>query len=177
MSQNKRKNLWTGNWSQYIYLIQSGKYLYDLPIPASLLRWIDELRDELRRRPFRWWPLVPNCGGRLELEGRLAKWQTRRLCIPTTSNADASATLNPDWKIPHYSASGAFSSHSPPQPVQASLESGTEGQVLRETRSSFMRLWCYEAGAVQCTVLLQSTTCCSPSAFKTAATSIYDQPM
>ena len=53
--------------------------LYDLPIPASLLRWIDELRDELRRRPFRWWPLVPNCGGRLELEGRLAKWQTRRL--------------------------------------------------------------------------------------------------
>ena len=81
MSQNEIKNLWTGNWSQYIYLIQSGMYaaLYDLPIPASLLRWIDELRDELRRRPFRWWPLVPNCGGRLELEGRLAKWQTRRL--------------------------------------------------------------------------------------------------
>ena len=151
MSQNKRKNLWTGNWSQYIYLIQSGMYagLHDLPIPASLLRWIDELRDELRRRPFRWWPLVPNCGGRLELEGRLDKWQTRRL-YPRRVNADASATLNPDWKIPHYSASGAFSSHSssPQQPVQLRLEwdrgTGFEGNkvIVYETLHT-LAIWTF----------------------------------
>ena len=78
MSQNKKKVVYR---KLITSAFQTVKYagLFDLPIPASLLRWIDELRDELRRRPFRWWPLVPNCGGRLELEGRLAQWQTRRL--------------------------------------------------------------------------------------------------